>query len=531
MYMQLRKLEPRLREALIVLRRRKLVVAATALAAAVLASLVTVSVPATYLATSSLLVKFGREYIYRPEVGNALALPPPSRTNEIVNSEIQILASRDLKERIIDALGPERLYPKHQGWLMTALADLRRLAEAAYPTEVFAVVGRVLAKWEEAIVARRLETDPIPAADEMREVTLHQLERDLNVQGIKDSPVIYVSYVNEDPRVAVRALEVLVDAFTEKRLGIYREPQVAFLRQQVEEQQQRLAAAEAALERFKSSYDVYDIDEKMRLLLRLENEFEGKINEEVSRVAEIERRLAVIDEQIRSVPKNVVRSAETDMQQIRLAEQRLLELRLREQQTLARYVEGHQMIRNLREEIAEVERFLAMQMKDKAGRVVTGSNEIYTKLDGERLSLRGELVAARTRSANVERQLAEIRAEIRSLGLRQRELRELQREMALHERNYELYRVKAEEERASAALDEERHTSVRVIQAPVTSLQPTGMPRGIKILLGSLFAMLAACGAVLALEMRRDVFHSAEAVEERLGLPVVLAIPDLRGSK
>lgn len=520
------KFDPRLREAFIVLRRRKLVISAAALAAAIFASLVTVSVPATYMANTSLLVKFGREYIYRPEVGNALAVPPPSRTNEIVNSEIQILASHDLKERIVDALRPERLYPAREGWLVNALADLRRLVESAYPDELFAHVGRVLAVWEDAIAKREA-----PLVDErtMRTQAIDLLGRDLSIQGIKDSPVIHVSYVNEDPHVAARALEVLVDAFTEKRLGVYREPQMLFLQQQVDEQQEKLAAAEAALENFKRTHDVYDIDEKMRLLLRMESDIEAKLKEEISRVAEIERRLAVIDDQMRTVPKDIVISSETDMQQVRMAEQRLLDLRLREQQLLARYRDDHQMVTNMRDEIAEVHRFLEAQMKDKAGRVIRGTNETYMKLDGERLSLRGELASARTRAASVDRQFSDLRGEIGALGLRQRELRELQREVNLNERNYELYRVKAEEERAAVALDEERHTSVRVIQTPVTWPQPTGLPRGIKVLLASLLAVIATGASVLALEMRRDVFYSAEAVETRLGLPVVLAIPDLRG--
>src|SRR3989304_10468032 len=52
-------------------------------------------IPPTYEAKSSLLVKFGREYIYRPEVGERVSsdMRPliPLNQEEVINSEIQIL--------------------------------------------------------------------------------------------------------------------------------------------------------------------------------------------------------------------------------------------------------------------------------------------------------------------------------------------------------------------------------------------------------------------------------------------------------
>ena len=71
--------------------------------------------PPTYEAKSSLLVKFGREYIYRPEVGERGSsdmgpLIPPNQ-EEVINSEIQILTSRDLIEKVIQTLKVENIYP------------------------------------------------------------------------------------------------------------------------------------------------------------------------------------------------------------------------------------------------------------------------------------------------------------------------------------------------------------------------------------------------------------------------------------
>ena len=72
--------------------------------------------PPTYEAKSSLLVKFGREYIYRSEVGERSSsdmgpLIPPNQ-EEVINSEIQILTSRDLIDKVIQTIKVENIYPE-----------------------------------------------------------------------------------------------------------------------------------------------------------------------------------------------------------------------------------------------------------------------------------------------------------------------------------------------------------------------------------------------------------------------------------
>src|SRR6185503_1481364 len=70
----------------------------------------TLHTPPLFEAESSLLVRIGREYMYRPEDGRAEATRTPS-LSEMVNSEVEILSSRDLAEQVVREIGVERLYP------------------------------------------------------------------------------------------------------------------------------------------------------------------------------------------------------------------------------------------------------------------------------------------------------------------------------------------------------------------------------------------------------------------------------------
>src|ERR1700691_3466852 len=64
-----------------------------------------------YEATASLLVKTGREFQVRSDPNAPIASVPSTTKQEIVNSEIQILTSRDLVEAVVEKIGAAKLYP------------------------------------------------------------------------------------------------------------------------------------------------------------------------------------------------------------------------------------------------------------------------------------------------------------------------------------------------------------------------------------------------------------------------------------
>lgn len=100
-----------IRDALAVLFKYKYRILILFFAVAVPVTVGSIMVPPTYEATSSLLIKFGREFIYQPEVGGG-SHPTFFHREEILNSELQILTSHDLIEKTITALKVEDIYPE-----------------------------------------------------------------------------------------------------------------------------------------------------------------------------------------------------------------------------------------------------------------------------------------------------------------------------------------------------------------------------------------------------------------------------------
>ena len=90
--------------------RRRLMVASIFGVVMLAAGLYTALATPMYEATSLLLIKFGREYVYQDDVGGGAGVVPRGRET-LINSEIQILRSAEVVKGVVETMGVEALYP------------------------------------------------------------------------------------------------------------------------------------------------------------------------------------------------------------------------------------------------------------------------------------------------------------------------------------------------------------------------------------------------------------------------------------
>src|SRR5262245_37982675 len=69
--------------------------------------------PPQYSAQTTLIVRLGREFVYRPEPGDP-GNAPALKLAEMVNSVVEVLNSNELSRMVVDKLpgGVGRLYPQ-----------------------------------------------------------------------------------------------------------------------------------------------------------------------------------------------------------------------------------------------------------------------------------------------------------------------------------------------------------------------------------------------------------------------------------
>jgi uncharacterized protein involved in exopolysaccharide biosynthesis len=434
-----------------------------------------------YEATASLLVKIGREYITRPEVGDARNLPIVVNQEEMINSEIEILNKRELIEKVITTMGVSTIYPQ-------------------------------------------LASNP-PAKITPLEAAVLQFSKDLTVEGVKKSSVISVSFQHRDPAVAAKALTLLIDFFREKHLEVFSNPQSSFLEKQLADYQQRLKESESALEAFKQQNQVYSLGEQRSLLLKQQVELDTALKNTKNRSEELQKKVASYREQLRDMTQNKARYTQTERDRIVVeAQNRLLGLQLKEQELLAKnYREDSRSVENVRKELQLVKSFLKVQEADISRKVQT-SNPVYQEVEKEMLKAEAELTSQRAGAVTLTQQLAQLDREIQAVDQKENELRNLQRELSTNEKNYQTYVEKFEEARISDDLNRQKIANISLIQAPAVPQKPVKPKKLLNIILGILLGAVAGLGYAFFSEYSAQSFSTPEQVERRLGLPVLTSI-------
>ena len=441
--------------------------------------------PPTYEAKSSLLIKFGREYIYRSEVGERASDSRPLmplNQEEVINSEIQILTSRDLIEKVINTLKVENVYPN--------------LAEGPAGT-----------------------ITPLEAA-------ILQFEKKLSVEGIKKSSVIQVSFQHKDPRIAAQAVNLLVDSLKEKHLQVYSDPKSSFLEQQLAAYEQRLKESQNKWEAFKQKYQVFSLDEQRTLLLKQRTDLDTSFKISQNQVGELQNKLSSLKSQMRTVSKDVPLYTETERYKITDdAKAQLLGLQLKEQELLHKYNEDTPLVINVRKEIMIVRNFIKEQEEDLKGKVRTGQNIVYQDIEREIIKTQAELLSQEAKNTTLGGQIARLDREIQSLDLRENELQNLKREVASNERNYKTYLEKVEEALISDDLNRLKMANISVIQAAIAPAKPIKPKKALNVLLGIILGALSGLGFAFFSEYSNQSLSTPESAERRLGLPVIGTIP------
>jgi uncharacterized protein involved in exopolysaccharide biosynthesis len=458
--------------------------------------------PPMFEAESSLLVRIGREYIYRPEIGRTDTARGPSLA-EMVNSEVEILSSRDLAEQVVNEIGYQNLYPE--------------LVE--------------------------LEADPRIAAEK----AVLRLRGAASIRPVLESSVIKVGFEHAVPVLAADVVNLLVERFTDKHLEVFGEERAGIVEAQLTQRLKELATAEQALADFKSQNGVFDLNEQRRQLLvrregllrdlyAAEREVTGvRIQlppgeEPVDEPAlpphlsttmkeELFRQLGQLQQELRAIAPPASNRLIEELQLTLLALQR------EEQQLLQAYNETDRRVVGIREEIERSRRFLTdteaasgtlddlrLRAHEDSKRALQEeidrmSSEIELLLRAEehhaRTVLRMRLAALEAQGSADQARIDQIDLDIRTLDQHEMKLRQLERALTSAEAAVQTYQQRADEARIGEELDREKRINVRVIEMAAPPVAPIGLPLKLKVALGAFVGLLTGAGLAVLVDLFR----------------------------
>jgi uncharacterized protein involved in exopolysaccharide biosynthesis len=462
-------------------------------------------------ASAQILVKLGRESVFIPTSENAGPIINLDRENRI-NTEIAILKSNTLAEKVLEIMGPGIVYGRPAQQQSGILGRLKKKLKI-----YFRKLEDLLAAPQRAALS--LETE------------LSKFQKDLKVQNIKKSNVIEISFEHQDPKIAAIVVNKLTESYLERHLAIHKVSQShEFFQQQAEVLKNKVQHTEDRLKALKKQHNVTSLEEQRTLLLGQESELQTDLNRTKSQVAETEKRIRQIRQQLAATPKTIPREAEVDQNPyvISSLEARLVELELKEKKLLTQYTDQSRLVSNVQDEIRMVREKLADQNQRSYERKTSGVNPTYQHLSESLYDNEASINALKAKSETQKDQLAVYQSKLDDLNQIEMELNRLKQELEIDRKNYQRYLAKFEETRISAAMDSQKISNVTLIEPARIPMKPVKPKVFLNLILAALVGVLGGMGLVFVLEHLDDSLKRPEDVENYLGLPVLASIPDFK---
>jgi uncharacterized protein involved in exopolysaccharide biosynthesis len=461
------------------------------------AVLVAVLQPNRYQAEMKLLVK--RERLDPVVTPDASAQPQSAVevTEEEVNSEVELLKSRDLLENVVRECG------------------LQHPINSAF-SKVFGAIVRTVGRHDNPGV------QSLQIAEAVR-----TLEKKLSVEVLKKTNLIAVNYESPDPDLASRVLSTLASLYSQKHLAVHRTAgALDFFQHEEEDYRKELADAEARLVDFgRDSTTVSPQLEKEAALQKLAD-FDATLKQTRAAIAETQQRMHVLEQQASSIPHRMVTQIHNGDNAVLLSQLRsnLLTLELKRTELLQKFEPGYRPVKEIDAQIAQARDALAAAEQSRLHDETTDRDPTYEAVREELAKGRADLAGLQARAEATARFVHSYEENYRSLESKEIAHNDLVRNVKSAEDNYILYLRKAEEARISDALDRRRIINVAIAEPATVPSLPSNK-RSLTVLFGLLLAAMTSLGLAFGLEYFDSTLRTPKDVTLFLNVPVLAAMP------
>jgi uncharacterized protein involved in exopolysaccharide biosynthesis len=491
-----------LRDLLTIVFKRKRLIVTFFVTTVVIVTLGTFLMAPTYEASAAILVrKASAEVPLVPSESSQLIISQV--TQEDLNSEAEILRSRAAIEDALRSIGVSESM-RDDGPLTTARRELSIL-----------LGGRRLSYLEEMVL---------------------ELQKRLEVEPLRKSNVLQVSYRHSDPEWAKKVVDALTKRYIAGRSELYRSPgAVGFFDEATKAAAARLAKAEQALETWSSEAGVSVLGlpgdsqalaaEKEATLRRLAD-FEKQLGEARVEVSQRTERVAALETELAKEPERLPSALRLNQDPTtEELEKALVALQLKRDALIQDYLPTNRRVSDVDDQIRATKERLGAAEGRVASINKTELNAVHQELKTQLLSTEADLEGARARYASLEAQVAAHRRRLDDLSQKGIATDALRREARAAEEAYMLYLKKHEEARISAAMDQSI-VNVSLAQPAELPLKPVAPKKLLNLALALVLGLTGGLGLAFATEYFDHSFTTGHDLEARLGIPLLGTIPD-----
>lgn len=470
--------------------------------------------PRTYRSEAVLLVRVGRESVaLDPTATMSQTLMLQKTQSNEINSALNILNSQQVAAKAVDAVGPAKVLGYESLEAPTGAAG-----ESLLSSSIDAVRDLI----DSALWTAQLKD---PVSD--RELAIMRLQGTLSAFAPKDSTVITVRCTAKTPQLAQRLVEEVTGAFLLQRIASTRSAgSRAFFEEKVHSIGEKLNTKAEEIAAYRQSHNIISISASREVLkgrvAGLEQDLvtaRSKLWQAKSEVDELTSKISTVEPEIVQAKTAATDSTWSAMRQA------LYNLQLEEKHLSQQVTGEHPKLIALRQQLKEAEVILAKQRQESVNQT-TAPNPVRTKLINDLMSVQTQVVGLESQVRSLEQQREEANRQLNDLVGHEATLARLEREHELLEADYRRHANKQQEAHAIEQLEEQRISNINVFQPATFSEKPVSPRKKIVAAGGMLFALTGAVFVALVAEASRSTLRTSEHAESKLGVPVLVAIPE-----
>jgi len=485
------------REYLIILLRRKWTVVHCFWITTVLVTAGSFLLPPKYEAQGKVLLHRGRVDLPVTSAKTS-QVPPKEVTEEDLNSEVEILTSRPLREEVVRRLNLG--LDEEEG----LLRDLNR--------------------WLRSVLVRLSLLEPL--TDEQRAIL--DFEKKLDVSVVRKSNIITVTYSHSKPDRTAAVINTLVDLYMDRHQQLRQVPgNQEFFRQQTEALRKSLERAEAELKEFEAQGSLAALNSQKEAIVTKLADFEASLKNTRADIAETVRKIDSLRDQLRSEPARLPTPNRSFLNlAVEETERKLVALELERNRIRQSYLPESRRLLDLDQEIALAQERLARARQEAGPLDRTEVNPVHQTLQKDLLAAETSLAAFQARQVEQKASVVAFRRQLEELNEKGYRLKSLDRLAKADEDSYLVYMKKLEEARIENAMNQGRMLNVVVAEPALPPLKAKFPNKPLNILIAMAIGLFGGMALALVQQNLDRSVWSERDIEEEVGIPVLADIPE-----
>jgi len=434
------------------------------------------AMPSSYTAGASLLMQLGKNYVYEPVAGDA-ARGATATIDQVVQSEVEILNSTELKRNVVAKLGYKVILPSDPGL------------------------------WDPKTEADKAASD---------EAALKVLQGGFETQTAPANNVVRLSFKHEDAQSASLILNTLIDQYLLYRKQVYTDQTGPLLQQQKDSFDARLAEADASYQAFLAQNGVADYDSAKATYAKIYDQVTTDLYAAQTQYATDQAKLAEVNANLAAMSPEMSIERDLDLS----VPNKIFALQQQKQDLLSRYLPDAQPVKDIDAQIA------SLQAMMDGGRGVgeathkLGANPLYQTLMGQKFDLEADMASIGGRVKLLQQQATQVMGKLQGLVGLEAEYNTLATERNALQDNIKIFTQRIQENEAAQQMTKNADDTVRVVEKAAMPDKPKSLKRVIMILSFLFAGFTAVCAGLLRVYTRKG-FASAQMASKALDLPVL----------